>query len=120
MKRLGARDVEAFKEQGFHIARGVFAQSEISRLRQGYAYIQELAARTDLPEDILQGKGDVHIHLQTPEPMAGPAAVQFLRKVQWPALIHPAFEEIRTSARFPALLEPLIGTCLNLKGGLIK
>ena len=45
--------------------------------------------------------------------MAGPKAVRFLRKVQWPALIHPAFEEIRNSPKFPALLEPLIGTSLK-------
>ena len=40
-------------------------------------------------------------------------AVRYLRKVQWPSMIHPAFEEIRSSPKFPALLEPLIGTTLK-------
>ena len=114
MKTLNAKEVEGFRERGYHIARGVFDGDEIARLREGYDYILELAARTDLPNAILQGKGrEVHIHLQTPGPMVGPEAVQYLRKVQWPSLIHPAFEEIRNSAKFPALLEPLIGTSLK-------
>ena len=96
------------------MARGVFGRDEIARLREGYDYIMELASRTDLPEEILKGRrNDVHIHLQTPGPMTGPDAVRFLRKVQWPALIHPAFEEVRNSSRFPALLAPLIGTTLK-------
>ncbi len=114
MKTLSKKDVEAFREQGYHVARGVFGGDEIARLREGYDYILELASRTDLPDEILKGRrNDVHVHLQTPGPMAGPKAVRFLRKVQWPALIHPAFEEIRNSTKFPALLEPLIGTSLK-------
>lgn len=114
MKTLSEQDVEAFREQGYHVAHGVFGQDEIARLREGYDYILELASRTDLPEEVLNGRrNDVHIHLQTPGPMTGPDAVRYLRKVQWPALIHPAFEEIRNSPRFPALLEPLIGTTLK-------
>ena len=114
MKTLSPQDVESFNDLGYHIARGVFDEDEMVRLREGFAYILELAARTDLPDDILQGiGGEVHIHLQPSRPMTGPAAVQYLRKVQWPALIHPAFEAIRTSAKFPALLEPLIGTSLK-------
>ncbi len=114
MKTLSDQDVEAFREQGYHVAHGVFGQDEIGHLREGYEYILELASRTDLPEEILKGRrNDVHIHLQTPRPMAGPGAVRYLRKVQWPALIHPAFEEVRNSPRFPALLAPLIGTTLK-------
>jgi ectoine hydroxylase-related dioxygenase (phytanoyl-CoA dioxygenase family) len=114
MQTLSQRDIESFREQGYHIARGVFDAEELARLRQGYDYILELAARTDLPEDVLQGKGgEVHVHLQTPESQSGPDMVRYLRKVQWPALIHPAFEEIRNSAKFAALLEPLIGTSLK-------
>lgn len=113
MQTLNKQAIESFREQGFHIARGVFNTAEIARLRTGFAHILALAARTDLPEQVLQGQGDVHIHLQSPEPMTGPAAVQYLRKVNWPSLIHPAFEAIRTSAKFPALLAPLIGTSLK-------
>ena len=103
---LSKKDVEAFREQGYHVARGVFGRDEITRLREGYDYILELASRTDLPDEILKGRrNDVHIHLQTPGSMAGPDAVRYLRKVQWPSLIHPAFEEIRNSPKFPALLD---------------
>lgn len=114
MVTLSESEVTQFREQGYYVARGVFDEGEIERLREGYAYILELAARTDLPENVLRGKGcEVHVHLQTPEPMSGPGAVQYLRKVQWPALLHPAFEEIRNSPKFPTLLEPLIGTRLK-------
>jgi len=114
MKTLSAQNLESFDKLGYHVAHEVFDAGEIARLREGYDYILELAARTDLPEEILKGRGrEVHIHLQTPEPMLGPEAVQYLRKVQWPSLLHPAFEEIRNSAKFPALLEPLIGTSLK-------
>ena len=114
MKTMSIQDLETFKEEWYHVAREVFDQDEIARLREGYDYILELAARTDLSDQILQGKGrEVHIHLQTPRPMVGADAVPYLRKVQWPSFIHPAFEEIRNSAKFPALLEPLIGTSLK-------
>ena len=113
MQTLSKRDVDSFRLQGYHIARGVFGPDEIARLRTGFAHIQELAARTDLCEEVLKGQGDVHIHLHHPEAISGPTAVQYLRKVQWPSLLHPAFEEIRTSAKFPALLEPLIGRSLK-------
>ncbi len=114
MHALSGREVSEFYKRGFHIARSVFDDAEIDRLRAGYDYILELAARADLPEDMLQGvNGDVHIHLQPPRKLPRAQAVRYLRKVQWPARLHPAFEEIRTSPKFPALLEPLIGTSLK-------
>jgi ectoine hydroxylase-related dioxygenase (phytanoyl-CoA dioxygenase family) len=114
MKTLSVKDVESFKEQGYLLVRGVFNQEEVTRLREGFNYILELAARTNLPENVLQGKGgEVHIHLQTPQSALGPEVVQYLRKVQWPSLVHPAFEETRNNAKFPALLEPLVGTSLK-------
>ena len=39
--------------------------------------------------------------------------MQHLRKVQWPARLHPVFEEIRTRPRLLALLEPLLSTSLK-------
>ena len=39
------KDVEAFRELGYHVARGVFGRDEITRLREGYDYILELASR---------------------------------------------------------------------------
>ena len=81
MQTLSKRDVDSFRLQGYHIARGIFGPDEIARLRTGFAHIQELAACTDLCEEVLKGHGDVHIHLQPPEPLSGPAAVQYLRKV---------------------------------------
>jgi hypothetical protein len=38
------------------------------------------------------------------------ATTQLLRKVNWPAHCHPSFERIRNSPKWPALLEPLLGT----------
>ena len=55
----------------------------------------------------------MHIHIQAPRGVHAAASVRYLRKVQWPAMLHPAFEEIRNSPRFPALLEPLIGVSLK-------
>ncbi len=113
MRTLSEQDGDSFRQRGFHVARGVFDADEISRLRSGFDHTLELAARTDLTEEVLKGKGDVHIDLRHPESISGPDVVQYLRKVQWPSLLHPAFEEIRTSAKFPALLESLIGTSLK-------
>ena len=114
MRTLCKREIETFRDQGFLIVRKVFGADELARLNTGYDYILQLAARTDLPQDVLQGQnGEVHIHFQAPQPVRGSSALPYLRKVQWPALIHPAFEEIRTSPKFPALLEPLIGTSLK-------
>ena len=62
----------------------------------------------------LSGKGpEVHIHVQAPEGASDADSVRYLRKVQWPSMLHPAFERIRNSPKFPALLEPLIGTSLK-------
>ncbi len=114
MHTLSKEDVAEFHARGFHVARGVFDEGELALLCTGYDYILELAARADLPEDVLKGiNGDVHIHLQPPRDMPRAEAVRYLRKVQWPARLHSAFEAIRTSAKFPALLEPLIGTSLK-------
>ena len=72
----------------------------------------ERAAKIDT--EYLTGKGcEVHIHVQAPADVGEHASMQYLRKVQWPALIHPAFEEIRTSAKLARLVEPLIGTSLK-------
>lgn len=113
MKTLSKKDIDSFKSQGYHVARGIFSTDELARLRTGFAHILTLASRSDLPRDILQGNGEVHIHFQSPHPLSDPATVQYLRKVQWPALIHPAFEEIRTSPKFIALLAPLLGSSLK-------
>ena len=114
MYTLSQTEVDLFYERGFHVARDVFSDGEIARLREGYDYILALAGRSDLPENLLQGtNSDVHIHLQPPQSLPRAQAVQHLRKVQWPARLHPVFEEIRTSPRLLALLEPLLGTSLK-------
>lgn len=112
MKTLDSRDVDTFREQGFLLIRRLFDADEIAQLRGAFDYLLALAARPDLSDDILRGSGDVHIHLQAPQDATGPA-VRYIRKVQWPALLHPTFEAIRTSARFVQLLAPLLGTSLK-------
>jgi hypothetical protein len=114
MKRLDDEEVESFREQGFLVKRGVFEQGEVERLREGYDYILSLVEQGGIDQQYMTGKGrEVHIHVQAPEGSDDSEAVRYLRKVQWPSMIHPAFEEIRNSPKFPALLEPLIGTSLK-------
>ena len=59
MQTLSKRDVDSFRLQGYHIARGVFGPDEIARLRTGFAHIQGLAARTNLCEEVLKGHGEL-------------------------------------------------------------
>ncbi|MBT3344019.1 MAG: hypothetical protein HN712_19880 [Gemmatimonadetes bacterium] len=114
MQRLTTQDVDFFRDQGYLVQRGVFDEAEIGRLREGYDAIAALVAGGGIDPQYLGGQGpEVHIHVQAPEGTSGSDSVRYLRKVQWPAMLHPVFEEIRTSAKFPALLEPLIGTSLK-------
>jgi hypothetical protein len=114
MVRLKSEEVEAFREQGYFVARGVFDASEVELLREGYDYITSLVARGGIDPQYLSGKGrEVHIHVQAPEGTSDSESVRYLRKVQWPAMIHPAFESIRNSQKFVELLTPLIGNSLK-------
>ena len=112
--RLSEAEVEAFRDQGYLVARGVFEKDEIERLKVGCDYLVSLVSRGGIDPDYLTGKGrEVHIHVQAPEGTIDADSIRFLRKIQWPSMIQPAFEEIRHSPKFPALLEPLIGTSLK-------
>jgi hypothetical protein len=114
LKTLSDEDVHFFRDQGYLVRRAVFTADEIVRLREGYDYITALVERGGIDEQYLTGKGpEVHIHVQAPEGISASQAVRYLRKVQWPSMLHSAFEEIRNSAKFPALLAPLIGTSLK-------
>jgi len=114
MKTLNKDEVDRFRDQGYLVARDVFNLDEIQRLQEGYGYIADLVAKGGIDPLYLTGKGcEVHIHLQGAEEDIAEDPVRYLRKVQWPAMIHPAFEEVRNSPKFPALLEPLIGTSLK-------
>jgi len=114
MKTLSDEDVHFFRYQGYLVQRAVFSAAEIARLRVGYDYITALVERGGIDALYLTGKGpEVHIHVQAPDETPPTAALRYLRKVQWPAMLHPAFEEIRNSEKFPALLAPLIGTSLK-------
>lgn len=114
MEALTATDVQLFRDQGYLVQRSVFDESEIVRLRQGYDYITSLVERGGIDPQYLTGKhNEVHIHIQAPADTLPHDGVRYLRKVQWPSMVHPAFEEIRNSAKFPALLAPLIGTSLK-------
>lgn len=114
MTTLSGRDVSFFREQGYFVAHGVFDENEIARLKEGYDYLATRVAQGGIEPAYLTGKGpEVHIHIQAPEGTNDADSVRFLRKVQWPSMVHPAFEEIRNNPKFPALLEPLIGTSLK-------
>jgi ectoine hydroxylase-related dioxygenase (phytanoyl-CoA dioxygenase family) len=114
VKTLTEEQIGFYYDQGYFVARGVFDATEIARLQEGYDYIRSLLQKSDaIDPDHLAGKGDVHIHVQAPAGTATGDSEKYLRKVQWPALIHPAFEEIRNSAKFVQLLEPLLGTSLK-------
>ena len=68
MHTLSQTEVDLFYERDFRVARDIFSDGEIARLREGYDYILALAVRSDLPEDLLQGtNGNIHIHLQPPQ-----------------------------------------------------
>jgi hypothetical protein len=111
---LTEKQVGFFRDQGYFVARGVFDSAEIARLKEGYDYITSLVERGGIDPDYLTGKGcEVHIHIQAPAGTEESDSVRYLRKVQWPSMLHPAFEEVRNSPKFPALLEPLIGTSLK-------
>lgn len=114
MATLTSAEVTHFREQGYLVKRGVFDADEIASLRTGYDYITELVAGSDATHDYLSAKGrEVHLHVQAPDDTPQAEWPRYLRKVQWPCMIHPAFEAIRNSPKFPALLEPLIGTSLK-------
>lgn len=114
MNVLTDEEVQFFRDQGYLLQRAVFSAPEIDRLRQGYDYITSLVEGGGIEPQYLRASGpEVHIHIQAPRGAPAAAPVRYLRKVQWPAMLHPAFEEIRNSPRFPALLEPLIGLSLK-------
>jgi len=110
---LSATEIESFRDQGFLVKRATFDADEIARLREGFTYIESLVEEGGIDPQYLSGKDrEVHIHIQ-PQAGAADASVRCLRKVQWPSMSHPAFEQLRTSPKFAALLEPLIGTTLK-------
>ena len=114
MKTLDSEQISRFRADGYLVVRGVFASEEIADLAACYDEIAALATRTGLQAEYLQASGcEVHIHFQPPEGSGGPNTSKYLRKIQWPAMIHAGFERIRTSPRFLALLEPLLGDSLK-------
>lgn len=114
MSTLNEEEVGFFRDKGYFVARGVFETSEISRLREGYDYVTSVVERGGIDPQYLTGKGcEVHIHLQPTSDASDPESVKYLRKVQWPSMIHSAFEEIRNSTKFTNLVRPLIGDSLK-------
>jgi hypothetical protein len=114
LNTLTTDQVGIFRDQGYFVARGVFDSHEIDRLKEGYDYITTLVERGGIDPQYLTGKGrEVHIHVQAPSGADESESVTYLRKVQWPSMIHPAFEEIRNSSKFVDLVRPLIGDSLK-------
>lgn len=111
---LSKQQIEHFQSLGYLIVPQVFNASEIKALQLAFDDIVSLASRDDLADEYLKGVGGgVHIHIQAPSEVTGPEKVQYLRKTQWPAMIHPTFEKVRNHTQFVNLLEPLLGTSLK-------
>jgi hypothetical protein len=111
---LTPTQIQHFHEYGYLVVPKVFTQPEISDLQTAYDDVVALAEQEDLPLEYLKGiSGGVHIHIQAPPDIGDVSKAQYLRKVQWPAMIHPTFERIRNSPKFLRLLEPLLGTSLK-------
>jgi ectoine hydroxylase-related dioxygenase (phytanoyl-CoA dioxygenase family) len=111
---LTDQQIKHFQSLGYLIVPQVFEASEIVALRDAFEDIVSLAMQDDLSPEYLKGiAGGVHIHIQSPPDVTGLSRAQYLRKAQWPALIHPTFERIRNSPKFVQLLEPLLGTSLK-------
>jgi len=111
---LTKQQMQHFQSLGYLIVPQVFDANEISALHKAFDDIVALAIQDDLSPEYLKGiNGGVHIHIQAPADLTGSSKAQYLRKVQWPALIHPTFEHIRNSPKFVQLLEPLLGTSLK-------
>jgi hypothetical protein len=124
-RALSPVELAHYREHGYVIVRQLFGERELAPLRAGYDHLESLLRDSELPEAFTardhkpsadgRDAPRVYLHVQPPpgEARAAPgteAAVTHLRKVQWPSYAHPSFESLRTSAKWPALLAPLLGT----------
>lgn len=126
---LSEADVRQYREEGYVLVRSVFDAQQVASLRQGFDHLEQLVRQPALPLHFWERQYNpskdgrnaprVYVHIQPPSgeelAVGTEAAVQHLRKVQWPAYTHEAFEAVRTSPVWPALLAPLFGDATSLK-----
>ena len=118
--------IDHFAAEGYVIVRGLFDSAEIEELRAGFDHVQALAAsESQLPAALMStderpsvhgpNARRVYFHVQRSNglPRVRGDAARYLRKVQWPACLHPAFETIRTSSKFSELLRPHLGDTIK-------
>ena len=115
---LSSEQLEHFVREGWVIVRGLFDAAQMAELRAGFDHVEALARNhRQLPAPLLEtderpeehgpNARRVYFHIQPPK--GTPPDARYLRKVQWPALLHPGFEGIRTSPKFQELLRPHLG-----------
>ena len=125
---LTAAQLEHFDTEGYVIVRNLFDPAKIEELCAGFDHVQALTDTADrLPKALLDtderpsvhgaNARRVYFHIQRPgteisDHVLGDAT-RYLRKVQWPACLHPAFEAVRTSPNFCALLRPHLGDTIK-------
>ena len=124
MRSLTPAECDSYREEGYVVVRGLFAEEELSALTEGFEYLQRLVAEGELPAHYLQAHPDeaggptgavprVHFDVEKGAELDGDP-LKHLRKVNWPAHVHPSFERLRNSSKWPALLSPLL-RCSGLK-----
>ena len=115
---LSPEQLEQFDREGWVLVRGLFDAAQMAELRAGFDHVEALARNhRQLPAPLLEtderpeehgpNARRVYFHIQPPK--GTPPDARYLRKVQWPALLHPGFEGIRTSPKFQELLRPHLG-----------
>jgi hypothetical protein len=120
-RTLTAGQCRQFHEEGFVMCRAVFDPQEIASLRSAFDCLLELLTGGGLPEVYLTAHPDaeagptgrvprIHFHVGDEGLAEGGDRAKHLRKINWPSYAHPAFDAVRRSPKFPALLAPLLGS----------
>ena len=121
--------LEQLDTEGFVVIRDLFDAAQMQELRAGFDHVQMLADRREkpLPAEVMNtderpsvhgpNARRVYFHVQKPNDDVVASTPgdksRYLRKVQWPACLHPAFETIRTSSNFYELLRPHLGDTIK-------
>jgi ectoine hydroxylase-related dioxygenase (phytanoyl-CoA dioxygenase family) len=101
---MGREHLDAFREQGFAVARGVFAAAEVAELAAAFDRIRAQG---------LAHPGSYRDHNVFFRQGSDPRLGRILRLAQWPSYIDETLDAARLDPRMLRLLEPLIGTSLK-------
>ena len=97
-------DVDAYRRDGFGIARRVFSETDISAIATECDRIKAESAGYDRT---FRHQNLLYVIRQDPE------AGRILRFVQWPSYTNTVLARYRTDARLLEIVEPLIGNDLK-------